>query len=131
MIVLQPRKTLVRLNPASTLTLIMHFHLHLCAESLMLTMWPLGQHQHHLHHGHALHHGAASVCGSIARPSTPVHSDMVRDDLHDLAMVLEYWPQVYQSRPGLTGWQRAEDLPLLLSQALSHVAGGSTGQAQA
>ena len=89
-------------------------------------------HRHHLHYGQALNRGAAGVSGSIARPSTPVHSHMVGHDLHDLAMVVECCPQAYQCWPGLTDRQRAEDLPLLLSQAhpCTQRAGGGAGQAK-
>ena len=61
MIVLKTRKTLVRLSPAATLTLIMVLHLHLCAECLMLPMGPPGQHHHHLHLGDCLDCGVAGV----------------------------------------------------------------------
>ena len=61
MIVLKTRKTLVRLNPAATLTLIMVLHLHLCAECLMLPMGPPGQHHHHLHLGDCLDSRVAGV----------------------------------------------------------------------
>ena len=61
MIVLKTRKTLVRLSPAATLTLIMILHLHLCAECLMLSMGPPGHHHHHLHLGDCLDCGVAGV----------------------------------------------------------------------
>ena len=49
-IVLNIWKTLIRMNLTPTLTLMMNIHLHLSTECLMLPMWPLGQHQHDLHH---------------------------------------------------------------------------------
>ena len=93
-IVLKTWKALVRLNLTSTLTLMMNFHLHLCAECLMLPMRPLGHHQHDLYHGHALDPGTAVVCGDKAGPSASVYIDMVRHNLYDPTVVGEYCPQI-------------------------------------
>ena len=115
MIILKTWKTLIRLNPVATFTLLMHFHLHLCTDRLMLPVGPLRQHHHHLHLGQALHQGVAGVRGDIAGAPTPVHSDMVRYDLYDLLTILgEKSSQIYQGWPGLTQRQGAEDESLLV-----------------
>ena len=66
MIVLKIWKALFRLNLTTTLTLMMNLHLHLCAECLMLSMWPIGQHQHYLNHHLCLHGRIAAVWRDIA-----------------------------------------------------------------
>ena len=109
--------TILMLQLAATLTLIMNLHLHLLADHLMLSMWPLG---HHQHHGDLLDRCLDCITAmrrNKARSTTSLHRHVLRHDLEDILISWEDCPDIYQGGGGGTPGDGGEDGALYLSSA--------------
>ena len=64
----------------------MDIHQHLVTDQLMLSMWPLGHHQHDRHHLVGQVSGLAGVGDDVTGATASVHSDMAWDDLEHIGV---------------------------------------------